>query len=71
MIISGNLSFLNWLTILPCLACFDDTFYARFFNKKPNSIHWKLLKHLYFKNIKDSKFYIELEKSNRSTSRKD
>uniref|UniRef100_A0A3Q3JV49 Lipase maturation factor n=1 Tax=Monopterus albus TaxID=43700 RepID=A0A3Q3JV49_MONAL len=24
LIISGNLSFLNWLTIVPCLACFDD-----------------------------------------------
>ena len=30
LIISGNLSFLNWLTIVPCLACFDDTFWARF-----------------------------------------
>ncbi|HSI14403.1 MAG TPA: lipase maturation factor family protein, partial [Chthoniobacter sp.] len=29
LIISGNLSFLNWLTIVPCLACFDDTFWAR------------------------------------------
>ncbi|CAD5116491.1 DgyrCDS5370 [Dimorphilus gyrociliatus] len=25
IIISGNLSFLNWLTIIPSLACFDDT----------------------------------------------
>ena len=25
LIVSGNLSFLNWLTIVPCLACFDDT----------------------------------------------
>ena len=24
IIISGNLSFLNWLTMLPCIACFDD-----------------------------------------------
>lgn len=24
LIISGNLSFLNWLTIVPALACFDD-----------------------------------------------
>uniref|UniRef100_A0A061SI24 Lipase maturation factor 1 n=1 Tax=Tetraselmis sp. GSL018 TaxID=582737 RepID=A0A061SI24_9CHLO len=24
LIMSGNLSFLNWLTILPALACFDD-----------------------------------------------
>jgi hypothetical protein len=29
LIISGNLSFLNWLTIVPCLACFDDTFWAK------------------------------------------
>ncbi len=25
LIASGNLSFLNWLTIVPALACFDDT----------------------------------------------
>ncbi|UOQ70822.1 lipase maturation factor family protein [Hymenobacter cellulosilyticus] len=29
IIISGNLSFLNWLTIVPALACFDDGFWAR------------------------------------------
>jgi len=28
LICSGNLSFLNWLTIVPCLACFDDSFWA-------------------------------------------
>lgn len=27
--VSGNLSFLNWLTIIPALACFDDSFWAR------------------------------------------
>ena len=27
LIISGNLSFLNWLTIVPALACFDDRFW--------------------------------------------
>ena len=26
LIASGNLSFLNWLTILPTIACFDDAF---------------------------------------------
>lgn len=31
LIISGNLSFLNWLTILPCLACMDDASYAWMF----------------------------------------
>jgi hypothetical protein len=25
LILSGNLSFLNWITILPALACFDDS----------------------------------------------
>jgi len=29
LILSGNLSFLNWLTIVPALACFDDAFWAR------------------------------------------
>jgi Lipase maturation factor len=29
LIISGNLSFLNWLTIVPALACFDDGFWSR------------------------------------------
>src|ERR1051325_8907072 len=30
LVISGNLSFLNYLTIIPFLACFDDSFLARF-----------------------------------------
>jgi Lipase maturation factor len=29
LILSGNLSFLNWLTIVPVLACFDDGFWSR------------------------------------------
>jgi hypothetical protein len=29
LIFSGNLSFLNWLTIVPALACFDDGFWAK------------------------------------------
>jgi len=29
LILSGNLSFLNWLTIIPALACFDDRFWSR------------------------------------------
>ncbi|MDO6435654.1 lipase maturation factor family protein [Flavitalea sp. BT771] len=29
LIFSGNLSFLNWLTIIPALACFDDAFWAK------------------------------------------
>lgn len=29
LIAGGNLSFLNWLTIVPALACFDDALWAR------------------------------------------
>jgi hypothetical protein len=29
ILVSGNLSFLNWLTVLPALACFDDSFWRR------------------------------------------
>lgn len=29
LIASGNLSFLNWLTVVPFLACFDDTLLGR------------------------------------------
>jgi lipase maturation factor len=31
LILGGNLSFLNWLTIVPALACFDDSFWGRLF----------------------------------------
>ena len=34
LILSGNLSFLNWLTIVPALACFDDSFLQRFFPRQ-------------------------------------
>jgi hypothetical protein len=34
LILSGNLSFLNWLTIIPALACFDDSFWAKLLPKK-------------------------------------
>ncbi len=29
LVLSGNLSLLNWLTIIPALACFDDGFWSR------------------------------------------
>jgi len=29
LILSGNLSFLNWLTIIPALACFDDGLWSK------------------------------------------
>ena len=34
LILGGNLSFLNWLTIIPALACFDDSFWARILPKR-------------------------------------
>jgi len=30
LVLSGNLSFLNWLTIIPALACLDDGFWSGF-----------------------------------------
>jgi hypothetical protein len=33
IILSGNLSFLNWLTIVPALACFDDRFWSKLLPK--------------------------------------
>ena len=34
LVISGNLSFLNWLTIIPALACFDDRFWSKILPKR-------------------------------------
>jgi hypothetical protein len=34
IILSGNLSFLNWLTIIPALACFDDGFWSKLLPKR-------------------------------------
>jgi hypothetical protein len=34
IILSGNLSFLNWLTIVPALACFDDGFWSRLLSRR-------------------------------------
>ncbi|XP_063682569.1 lipase maturation factor 1-like isoform X1 [Bolinopsis microptera] len=33
IITSGNFSFLNWLTMLPSIFCFDDGYLLRFFSK--------------------------------------
>uniref|UniRef100_A0A6A7G303 Lipase maturation factor n=1 Tax=Hirondellea gigas TaxID=1518452 RepID=A0A6A7G303_9CRUS len=55
LIVSGNLSFLNWLTILPSIAALDDRFLSVFFPKnvvsavskaenelssKPSNVRW-------------------------------
>lgn len=34
LILSGNLSFLNWLTLVPALACLDDGFWAMLLPKR-------------------------------------
>jgi hypothetical protein len=34
LILSGNLSFLNWLTIIPALACLDDAVWSRIFPRQ-------------------------------------
>jgi hypothetical protein len=34
LIVSGNLAFLNWLTMVPFLACLDDTFWARWLPRR-------------------------------------
>ncbi|XP_022239177.1 lipase maturation factor 1-like [Limulus polyphemus] len=44
LIISGNLSFLNWLTILPSLAFFDDHTLSFMFSSKLGSIKWQIIK---------------------------
>uniref|UniRef100_A0A8D1T665 Lipase maturation factor n=1 Tax=Sus scrofa TaxID=9823 RepID=A0A8D1T665_PIG len=44
LIISGNLSFLNWLTIVPSLACFDDATLAFLFPSGPGGLKDRVLK---------------------------
>ncbi|XP_075371674.1 lipase maturation factor 1 isoform X2 [Mycteria americana] len=38
LIISGNLSFLNWLTIVPSIACFDDASLGFLFSSKRGGV---------------------------------
>ncbi|XP_032316499.1 lipase maturation factor 1 isoform X3 [Camelus ferus] len=44
LIISGNLSFLNWLTIVPSLACFDDATLGFLFPAGPGGLKDRVLK---------------------------
>ncbi|XP_073492526.1 lipase maturation factor 1 isoform X2 [Aquarana catesbeiana] len=44
LILSGNLSFLNWLTIVPCLACFDDASFSFLFSSKDGSVKHQVAK---------------------------
>jgi hypothetical protein len=34
LVVSGNLSFLNWLTVVPALACLDDGFWSKILPKR-------------------------------------
>ncbi|XP_027512428.1 lipase maturation factor 1 isoform X1 [Corapipo altera] len=38
LIISGNLSFLNWLTMVPSIACFDDASLAFLFSSRRGAV---------------------------------
>lgn len=60
LICSGNLSFLNWLTMLPSIACLDDNFLKILFSKEENSSMWKLLKMQYFQGKPDSQINLNL-----------
>ncbi|KAF7472261.1 Hypothetical predicted protein [Marmota monax] len=44
LILSGNLSFLNWLTIVPSLSCFDDAFLGFLFPSGPAGLKDRALK---------------------------
>ncbi|XP_035876997.1 lipase maturation factor 1 isoform X4 [Phyllostomus discolor] len=44
LIVSGNLSFLNWLTIVPSVACFDDAALGFLFPSGPGGLQDQVLK---------------------------
>ncbi|XP_054098361.1 lipase maturation factor 1 isoform X2 [Callithrix jacchus] len=44
LIVSGNLSFLNWLTMVPSLACFDDAALGFLFPSSPGSLKDRVLR---------------------------
>lgn len=44
LIVSGNLSFLNWLTMVPSLACFDDATVSFLFPSGPGGLKDQVLK---------------------------
>uniref|UniRef100_A0A2K5DWR6 Lipase maturation factor n=2 Tax=Aotus nancymaae TaxID=37293 RepID=A0A2K5DWR6_AOTNA len=44
LIVSGNLSFLNWLTMVPSLACFDDAALGFLFPSGPGSLKDRVLR---------------------------
>uniref|UniRef100_A0A4W3JIZ3 Lipase maturation factor n=1 Tax=Callorhinchus milii TaxID=7868 RepID=A0A4W3JIZ3_CALMI len=44
LIVSGNLSFLNWLTIVPSIACFDDSNLAFLFSSRQGGLRGQVAK---------------------------
>ncbi|XP_045849414.1 lipase maturation factor 1 isoform X2 [Meles meles] len=44
LVISGNLSFLNWLTMVPSVACFDDATLGFLFPSGPGGLKDRVLK---------------------------
>lgn len=44
LILSGNLSFLNWLTIVPSLSCFDDATLGFLFPSGPGGLKDRVLR---------------------------
>ncbi|CAN8000073.1 unnamed protein product [Ixodes pacificus] len=55
LIISGNLSFLNWLTILPSIAYFDDAALKRLFSEKTSLAASALASDSFSGKLKSSK----------------
>ena len=59
LIVSGNLSFLNYLTIVPAIACFDDSFLSKFCTRAYYQ-KWKLIVQSRLRNTKSGTFYIRM-----------
>src|SRR5262249_17354082 len=55
LVLSGNLSFLNWLTLIPILACFDDDAILTIVPKRPRA--W-LRAHLSHPDKRDNRLLI-------------
>lgn len=43
LILSGNLSFLNWLTILPSICCFDDKYFTPLFSPESKNFLQRII----------------------------
>jgi hypothetical protein len=59
LILSGNLSFLNWLTIVPAIACFDDTAFALLLRKWAA---WRTALLVRFQQLRPSRLHVRATK---------